>query len=148
MPEIQHRVGIHAPIARVQASFTTLVGLAEFWTTTLEGDPGEGGKLAFFFGGDEPSAVMEVLQVSPGRVAWRCIGGPDEWVGTEFSFELTATDDETVVYFTNTGWREAKEFMGHCSTKWGFFLLGLKHTLEGAAPVSFPNDTPISGWEE
>jgi uncharacterized protein YndB with AHSA1/START domain len=148
MPQIQHEVGIHAPIERVQASFATLEGLAEFWTTTVEGDPGAGGKLDFWFGGTDPSAVMEVLEVTPARIVWRCISGPDEWVGTIFTFALTARGDETVVFFTNTGWREAKAFMGHCSTKWGYFLLGLKQTLEGAEPVAFPNDIAISGWEE
>jgi uncharacterized protein YndB with AHSA1/START domain len=148
MPDIQHHVGIRAPIERVHASFATLDGLAEFWTTTVEGDPGEGGKLDFWFTGTEPSAVMEVLEVTPTRIVWRCISGPDEWVGTIFTFALSASDDETLVYFTNTGWREAKEFMGHCSTKWGYFLVGLKLTLEGAEPVAFPNDMAISGWEE
>jgi len=148
MPEIQHRVGIHAPIEQVHSRFATIDGLADFWTTKVEGDPAPGGKLAFTFAGDEPSAVMEVLSDSPDRVVWRCIEGPDEWLGTEFAFNLTASDKETTVYFTNTGWRETGEFMGHCSTKWGYFLLGTKLSLEGAEPVSFPNDQAISGWEE
>ena len=148
MPEIQHRVGIHAPIQRVHDHFATLPGLADFWTTKVEGDPAPGGELRFYFKGPEPSAVMEVTEVSPDRVVWRCAGGPDEWVGTEFQFNLTASDNETVVYFINTGWKETKEFMGHCSTKWGFFLVGLKLTLEGATPVSYPNDQIISSWEE
>lgn len=148
MPEIQHRVGIHAPIELVHARFATLDGLADFWTTKVTGDPTTGGKLSFTFAGDDPSAVMEVLSVSPRRVVWRCVDGPDQWVGTEFTFDLGASDNETTVYFTNTGWRETSEFMGHCSTKWGYFLLGTKLSLEGAKPVSYPNDQAISGWEE
>jgi hypothetical protein len=147
MTEIQHRVGIRAPIERVHARFATLDGLATFWTTTVEGDPTPEGTLRFFFGGTEPSAVMDVVNVTDRRVQWRCAKGPEEWVGTEFSFNLAEAEDETVVYFTNTGWPEPKEFMGHCSTKWAFFLIGLKLTMEGAEPVAYPNDLAISGWE-
>ncbi|MCU1456275.1 MAG: Aha1 domain protein [Actinomycetia bacterium] len=147
MPEIQHHVGIQAPIERVHAHFATLEGLADFWTTTVEGDPAPGGTLRFYFGGPDAAAVMDVLEVTANRVVWRCVDGPEEWIGTEFTFDLSVGDDETVVYFTNTGWREVKEFMGHCTTKWGYFLLGLKSTLEGAAPVSYPNDRAIISWE-
>jgi uncharacterized protein YndB with AHSA1/START domain len=148
MAEIQHRVGIHAPIERVHAQFATLDGLARFWTQGVRGDPGPGGKLEFCFAGDDPSAVMEVVEVSPGRVMWRCLEGPEEWVGTEFAFNLTSLENETAVYFINTGWRSTGEFMGHCSTKWGYFLTGLKLAMEGAAPVSYPNDLVLCGWEE
>jgi len=148
MPEILHQVGIHAPLERVQAHFATIEGLADFWTSTVEGDPGPGGELRFYFNGTEPGAVMEVIDVSPQRVAWRCAQGPEEWIGTEFIFNLTPSENETVVNFANTGWREVKEFMGHCSTKWGYFLLGLKQAMEGGKPVSFPNDLAIIAWEE
>ncbi len=50
--------------------------------------------------------------------------GPSEWVDTEFTFELQqgGADGETVLLFTNDGWREPVEFMHHCSTKWASFL--------------------------
>ena len=148
MPEIQHRVGIHAPIERVHARLATMDGLADFWTTKVAGDPGPGGELRFTFAGDDPAAVMQVTEVTPDRVAWHCSTGPPEWVGTDLTFNFTSLDNETAVYFIHAGWRETGEFMGHCTTKWGYFLLGLKSTLEGAEPVSFPNDRAISGWEE
>ena len=31
-----------------------------------------------------------------------------------------------MLLFTNADWREPVEFMHHCSTKWGYHLLGLK----------------------
>ena len=91
---------------------------------------------------------MDVLEVAPDRVVWRCADGPEEWVGTEFSFAMTPSENETALYFTNTGWREVKEFMGHCTTKWGYFLIGLKLALEGGSPVAYPNDLAICSWEE
>jgi hypothetical protein len=36
--------------------------------------------------------------------------------------------------------------MHHCSTKWAYFLLGLKAGLEGGAATPYPDDMKISSW--
>ena len=36
--------------------------------------------------------------------------------------------------------------MFHCSTKWAYFLLGLKASLEGGKATPFPGDLQISSW--
>ncbi len=75
---------------------------------------------------------MEVVELLPlTRVRWRCVEGPDEWIGTTITFELKATGDETTLLFTHAGWREPVEFMQHCSTKWGYFLLGPQGRVRG-----------------
>ena len=43
-------------------------------------------------------------------------------------------------------WREPAEFMHHCSTKWAYFLLGLKAGLEGGSATPYPGDMAISTW--
>jgi uncharacterized protein YndB with AHSA1/START domain len=146
MADIRHRVGIHAPQARVHDALTTIDGLAGWWTRTVEGDPGLGGKLAFSFGGPDASAVMDVIESTPSHVMWRCVEGPAEWVGTTLSFALSHADGETVVMFTHADWREPVAFMHHCSTKWAYFLLGLKDGLEGGTAPAFPDDAKISSW--
>jgi uncharacterized protein YndB with AHSA1/START domain len=146
MPDIRHRVGIAAPQPRVYEMLATHDGLAEFWTRQVEGDTEVGGKLRFFFGRPEPSAVMEVIELSPDqRVRWRCVEGPPDWVGTIITFDLKDGDGETVLLFTHADWREPVEFMHHCSTKWATVLLGLRTGLEGGAFSAFPDDTRISG---
>lgn len=146
MTAIRHRVGIAAPQARVFEALTTPEGLAGWWTRNVDGGANLGGRLRFYFGSPEPSAVMEVVELtSPQRVGWRCVQGPDEWVGTNFTFELQPSADETVLLFTNA-WREPVEFMYHCSTKWGYFLLGLKAWLEGGEATPFPGELKISSW--
>jgi hypothetical protein len=37
--------------------------------------------------------------------------------------------------------------MYHCSTKWGYFLLGLKAWLERGESSAYPNDMHISSWD-
>jgi uncharacterized protein YndB with AHSA1/START domain len=147
MADIRHRVGITAPKAQVYAALATVEGLSGWWTRDTTGDCAVGAKLEFFFGQAEPAAVVEVTELVPGqRVAWRCVQGPDEWVGTVLSFDLAESDGETVLLFSHADWPEPVEFMHHCSTKWAYFLLGLKAGFEGGSATPHPGDMAISRW--
>jgi len=76
----------------------------------------------------------------PRRVVWRCTDGPAEWLGTTQTFDVREADGESVVMFTHADWVAPVEFMHHCSTRWGYFLLSLKHQLEQAAGTPWPDD--------
>jgi uncharacterized protein YndB with AHSA1/START domain len=145
MDDIRHRVGINARIADVYEALATPEGTGRWWTRDVEGDAAVGGQLVFRFG-PERGAVMELVELTPNRVVWRCVKGPDEWIGTTVTFDLQANGDETIVLFTHAGWREPVEFMHHCSTKWGYFLLSLKHGLEGGTATPWPDDELVSSW--
>lgn len=147
MAEIRHRVGINAPIEDVYEAVATADGTAQWWTRSVEGDDKVGGELSFRFGRPEPSAVMRLEELTPPRrVVWRCVKGPDEWQDSMITFDLYANGDETVVVFTHAGWREPVEFMHHCSTAWGYFLLSLKHAVGGGTATPWPDNEPISSW--
>ena len=146
MSDIRHRIGIEAPQADVHRALATVEGLASWWTTDVEGDPAVGRKLVFTFG-DRGSVTMEVLELSEDRIAWRGVTGPDAWIDTTFTFDLAHEDGETVLLFTNAGWREEVPFQGHCTSKWGSFFLGLKAGLEGGKPAPFPTELVIIRWD-
>jgi uncharacterized protein YndB with AHSA1/START domain len=150
MAEIRHRVGVYAPRKAVYDAVATRAGVAGWWTRDVRGDGALGAKLAFYFGRDEPSAVMDVVEATPEeRVVWRCVDGPAEWIGTDVIFDLTSpnhAEGETVVLFTHAGWREPVEFMHHCSTRWGYFMLSLKAGLEGGRATPYPDDAKASSW--
>jgi uncharacterized protein YndB with AHSA1/START domain len=149
MADIRHRVGIAAPAERVYQALATTDGLSGWWTRDVHGDSRMGGKLEFYFGQPEPAAVMEVTDLVPGRrVGWLCVQGPDEWVGTSLAFDLTTSEEagETAVRFTHADWRDPIDFMYHCSTKWAYFLLGLKAGLEGGTATPYPEDLKVSNW--
>ena len=59
---------------------------------------------------------------------------------------MSESGGETVLLFTHADWREPAEFMHHCSTKWGYFLLGMKAGLEGGSATPYPGDMAISSW--
>jgi hypothetical protein len=39
------------------------------------------------------------------------------------------------------------EFMHHCSTKWGVFLISLKSLLETGNGAPAPDDIKLDSWE-
>lgn len=147
METIRHRIGVEAPLSALYDAVATPEGLASWWTRRVEGESRVGGKVAFWFGRDEPGAVMEITDLVPtSRVVWRCIDGPSGWIDTTVTFDLHDLDGESVLVFTHDGWREPVEFMHHCSTRWAYFLIGLKFGLEGGSATPFPDDAKIDRW--
>src|SRR5689334_9724066 len=102
--DIRLRLGIEAPRADVHRALATIDGLASWWTRDTEGDAGVGGHVQFQFGGPDRRVVVDVEQVTPDRIVWRCVHGPDEWLDTTFTFDLSHDDGETVLFFTHGGW--------------------------------------------
>jgi len=147
MVDILHKVGIKASsLNDVYTALTTLDGLRGWWTTDTQGDSKAGGTIAFRFGGG--GFDMKVLELQPAkRVLWQVVDGPEEWLGTKIGFDLRQEGDWTIVFFKHEGWKEPVEFMHHCSTKWGVFLLSLKALLEAGKGTPWPNEIKLDSWE-
>lgn len=151
MVDITHRIGIKAPAAKVYAALTTLDGLAHWWTDDVTGDGKTGGKIEFTFrsetGDVKGKMVMEVQKLdAPTEVRWRCVDGPDEWVGTDIIFRLSQKEAQTIVMFAHRNWREEVEFTSHCSMKWATFLLSLRDYVETGKGRPSPHDLKIDDW--
>jgi uncharacterized protein YndB with AHSA1/START domain len=145
MPEIIHRIGIEAPPERVYRALATRSGLINWWTWHVKGEPAPGGVVSFRFADGGPD--MQMIELAPGRaVRWRCAAGPEEWLGTDISFELSPGERETVLMFRHAGWRSQSDFMAHCSCKWAAFLLSLKGWVEDGRGAPYPEDRKISSW--
>jgi uncharacterized protein YndB with AHSA1/START domain len=143
MAEINHRVGIAGSAAQIYAALTTDAGLSTWWTNDTSGAGAVGSVIKFRFDGGGPD--FEVIELVPYQlVRWRHSGEmPEAWMGTEISFRLTETDTQTVVNFCHGNWREATEFLGHCSLKWAVFMLSLKQAIETGTGRPFPDDIHI-----
>lgn len=151
MVDIIHRIGIKAPAANVYKALTTLEGLAHWWTEEVQGKEQAGGKIEFIFrtpqGKYLDTMVMEVQALhADSAVRWRCIGGPQEWIGTDITFQLSEQDNQTIVLFGHRNWREAIEFTSHCSMKWAVFLLSLREYVETGTGKPSPRDLKIDNW--
>jgi hypothetical protein len=145
--DILHKVGIKSSSQNdVYRALTTLEGLRGWWTGDTQGESKIGAVLQFRFGAG--GFDMKVLELHPAtRVLWQVVAGPEEWIGTTISFDLKQQDDWTIVLFKHRGWKQPIEFMHHCSTKWGVFLLSLKSLLETGKGAPHPNDIKLDSWE-
>jgi uncharacterized protein YndB with AHSA1/START domain len=145
MPDILHRVGIKSSPEDVYKALTTREGLAAWWTNNTQGESEVGGVLQFRFGNG--GFDMKVLELDPAkRVLWQVVDGPKEWIGTKVSWELRQESDYAIVLFKHEDWKEPVEFMHHCSTKWGLFLMSLKSLVETGKGAPDPNDVKIDNW--
>jgi uncharacterized protein YndB with AHSA1/START domain len=148
MPDILHRISIDAPVDSVHTLLATTDGIARWWTgRQLDGSTRVGDTFALYFGdADKAAAVMRVETDTPHEVTWLVIEGPDDWIGTRITFSLRANgEDDTTLLFTHSGWEQASEFMGGCSTNWGAYLTSLKQGAETGAFAAFPHGE-ISRW--
>jgi uncharacterized protein YndB with AHSA1/START domain len=145
MPDILHRVEVHASADKTYALLSTRDGLARWWTAQTQGDcDAVGGVIEFRFG-TRGGFDMKVLELEPAkRVVWQVVGGPQEWIGTMVRFEPAQKGDATPILFKHEGWREPSEFMHHCSTKWATFLVSLKQLLETGKGAPYPDDLHIT----
>jgi uncharacterized protein YndB with AHSA1/START domain len=151
MCDILHRIGIKSPATHVYAALTSIDGLAHWWTEDVTGDDRVGGKIEFVFrtkaGDFLGKMTMEVLgRTAAADVHWRCVEGPEEWVGTDITFQLSEQDNQTIVLFGHRNWREATESTAHCSMKWATFLLSLREYVETGQGKPSPNDLKIDNW--
>jgi uncharacterized protein YndB with AHSA1/START domain len=151
MVNIIHRIGIKSGSEKVYKAISTIEGVSSWWTEEVEGDDKAGGKIQFTFrtetGNIKGQMLMEVKELNPQqRVCWHCVEGPDEWIGTDVTFDFSEQDNQTILMFGHRNWREAVEFTSHCSMKWAVFLLSLRDYLETGRGKPSPNDIKIDNW--
>jgi uncharacterized protein YndB with AHSA1/START domain len=152
MVDIIHRIGIKANPADVYGALATVDGVAGWWTRETSGESKVGGLITVRFrdrGAEAEKGRMdiEVVKLNPGKeVQWRFKDGPPEWIGTDVTFSLSQEGEYTVVVFGHRNWREAVEFMAHCSMKWATFLLSLRELVETGKGKPSPDDLKIDNW--
>lgn len=151
MVNIIHKVGIRAPLPKVYAAVSSVDGVASWWTKEASGDARSGGILEVLFrapdGEEKGRMSFQLVELVPNeRVVWRFTSGPEEWIGTDVTFDLVRRGEYTIVVFGHRGWREATEFTAHCSMKWATFLLSLRQVAETGVGRPAPGDLKIDDW--
>ena len=86
--------------------------------------------------------VFDVTKMDPDKeVRWRFTAGPEEWVGTDVTFQFSRDGDMTLLVFGHRNWREQVEFMAHCSMKWATFMLSLRQLAETGMGQPAPEES-------
>jgi hypothetical protein len=147
MAEINHLIGIKGALDEVYATVATIEGLRRWWSNDCSGSSEAGKTIRFGFGthGGPEVRVTELKQNA--LVRWTCTGHADqwnEWIGTEFTFELREADGQVYLRFTQANWKAVTDTLAYCSTKWAAYLLGLKELIETGSGRPYPNDLQIT----
>jgi len=142
MASINHCIGLNVTEKALWESISSMEGLRSWWTEDVRGESEKGGVIEFYF--NKASLEMKVLELGREQILWECINGPDEWIGTNLSFDIKEDEGQQMLFFEHRGWKETSPFHYHCSMKWATFLLSLKNYLEGRKGTPFPNDIQIT----
>ena len=136
MYDIRHEIIIDAPADTVFRAVTTQEGLRSWWTADSTVQEIVGSEAVFMFMKGSVIFRMRVDELIPGKkVAWTCLGDPDEWEGTKLVFSLEKTDGRgTDLNFIHSGWRSVGGDYPLCNTTWGHLMHILKEYAEGGSP--------------
>ena len=104
MVNIIHRIAVKAPLARVYAALSTVEGVAELVDQgnerriqTRRSGPRS---LPHSNGSELGRMEFDVIELNPNKkVHWRFKSGPEEWIGTDVTFELSQDGDSTSILF-------------------------------------------------
>ena len=141
MPNIRHRIIISSSPEKIYSAAATVEGLQHWWTqqTSINAsEMREGTIIQFRFGEEGPD--MKVLKLVPNKeVLWECVGNSRDWLGTQFQFIIEVKEGKTILFFSQTGWKEESEFFAHCNCRWGYFMLSMKSYLENGKGTPYPD---------
>jgi len=129
--KIIHVTELAAPPAKVFQALTTLPGLVAWWTTKVEGDPGQAGKIDFTFHGAFDPEMQVTHFDAPSMLAWTCVAGVDQWSENTFRFWLEGRGAGTRLRFRQDYASElSDDDYGIYNYDWGYYLESLRQYCE------------------
>ena len=74
---------------------------------------------------------MEIKELNDNdSVAWECIEGDSEWIGTTLNFKFGPHERGTMVTFKHDGWDSIDGGYGNCNFDWARYFLSLRSYVE------------------
>ena len=115
-----------------EEAYEAIINVRGWWTGEIEGDTQEvGDEFDYRYPGAHYSR-QKVTELVPGKkVVWKVVDShlegpedPNEWTGTEITFEISREGERTEVLFSHDGLVPDFECFDSCSNAWGFFVNG------------------------
>ena len=139
MISIKHLFHINASNEKVYEAITTINGLSNWWTKQTSGETNPGDTIQFRFGEGGPD--MKVIELKQKElVAWECVAGVSDWIGTKFHFHLDINDQKTRVRFEQSGWKETGDFYASCCFSWGRYMESLRQFCQTGKGEAFGSE--------
>lgn len=131
-----------------EQAFAAITDVRAWWSGTIEGPTDRLGAEFSYSVPDIHWSTFRITELEPHRrVSWLVLDAwlsftedHEEWKGTTVTFEVSETDDGTLVRFTHVGLSPEQECYEVCHTAWGQYVLGsLRSLVESGAgrPNSF-----------
>lgn len=135
MADINHEIKIEASPEKTFKALSNLNELKGWHTAHIDGKPELNGVITIH-GTGKPVFQWKITQLEPNKkVAWECVEGPGDSVGTKAIYTLSKThDDRTLVEFSHTLWDNQEGNFRKCNTLWGVLLHHLKTYVETGKP--------------
>jgi uncharacterized protein YndB with AHSA1/START domain len=132
MATILLRMPVDAEPKALDGALTTSEGVNAWWSNHTDGPQGLGSTMKVSFPDAPITFDFEVTEQRPEeRVAWRCLAGPPEWIGTDLSFDIeTDAEGNTSVLFSQDGWATTEETFPFIAYSWAQILPRLKLLAE------------------
>jgi uncharacterized protein YndB with AHSA1/START domain len=113
-----------------EAVFAAINNVRGWWSEEVSGETGSVGSDFSYRHGDVHYSKQTIAELVPGRrVVWHVdearlsfANDPEEWVGTEISFEIEPGQDTTELRMTHRGLTENLECYEACSEAWTFYV--------------------------
>lgn len=132
MATILLRMPVEAEPKEIYEKLATSEGINGWWSNNTEGPDGVGSTMRVSFPEAPITFDFEVTEETAGeRVAWRCLAGPPEWIGTHLTFDIqTDAEGSMSVLLSHDGWATTDESFPFITYSWAQILPRLKKLAE------------------
>lgn len=113
-----------------EAVFAAINNVRGWWSGDVEGETTALGDTFSYRYEDVHASTQTISELDPGRrVVWHVedaslsfTSEPDEWVGTDITFEIMPRGAGSELRFTHVGLTPRLECYGGCSDAWSFYV--------------------------
>jgi hypothetical protein len=137
---VRMQFDIDADADQVTRVLTTSEGVRGWWSTQVDGDPGEAGaQFRVSFPDVAQPFEFEVERDDEQAVGWRTLDFPPWWADTTIRWRLAGREAEpgTQLQFAHEGFEPDDPVIPIITPAWAQIILRLKQYAETGAPTPF-----------
>jgi hypothetical protein len=113
-----------------EEAFAAITDVRGWWSGDIEGSTDQLGEAFTYRYQDVHYSKQTITELIPGKkIVWHVFDAylnftddPNEWIGTDITFEVARRGDHTEVRFTHQGLVPEFECFDQCSNAWGFYI--------------------------
>ncbi|MBT8287472.1 MAG: hypothetical protein HKN00_12235 [Flavobacteriaceae bacterium] len=86
---------------------------------------------------------MKVVEtVNNPKIQWLCVQAEPDWIGTILTFEISPTEDKTLLRFNHDKWPTHGDFFARWNFSWAKYFVSLRDYVDrGLGQPYAPNES-------